>query len=251
MDRAISPAHGSPCVRPGNNRGRRSGHELPPFLNWSIAYNKKTGQSVRLSFGSSGNLANQIKNGAPFDIFFSADEGYPKQLIDDGLALKESLYRYAIGRLVLWVPNDSPLEPSQARRPALFLTRRYKKFRSRTPKLRHTDALRNLRYATLESTDQVSSRLVVGENISQAAQFEGPRQCASRTDRAPRALASHEEGPCWEVLWTPYPTLNQAAVVLSMSKQPDAARKFLEFVRGAESHFSAHPVRFHPAQGEA
>ena len=57
------------------------------------AYNKKTGQSVRLSFGSSGNLANQIKNGAPFDIFFSADEGYPKQLIDDGLALKESLYR--------------------------------------------------------------------------------------------------------------------------------------------------------------
>src|SRR6202022_1955505 len=76
------------------------------------AYTKKTGQTVKLSFGASGNLTNQIRNGAPFDIFFSADEQYPQQLITEGLALKDTLYRYAIGRLVLWLPNDSPLHLS-------------------------------------------------------------------------------------------------------------------------------------------
>ena len=73
-------------------------------------YTRHTGQAVKLSFGSSGNLANQIQNGAPFDVFFSADETYPAQLIDKGVAEKDSLYRYAIGRLVLWVPNAVPLD---------------------------------------------------------------------------------------------------------------------------------------------
>jgi molybdate transport system substrate-binding protein len=70
------------------------------------AYTKKTGQTVKLSFGASGNLTNQIRNGAPFDVFFSADEQYPNQLISEGLASKDTLYRYAVGRLVLWVPGD-------------------------------------------------------------------------------------------------------------------------------------------------
>ena len=67
----------------------------------SRRYKKKTGADREALFGASGNLTNQIRNGAPFDIFFSADEEYPKQLIDAGLAEKDTLYRYAVGRLVL------------------------------------------------------------------------------------------------------------------------------------------------------
>src|SRR5271165_5142576 len=63
------------------------------------AYTEKTGQAVKLSFGASGGLTNQIENGAPFDIFFSADEQYPQQLIKEELAVKDTLYRYAVGRL--------------------------------------------------------------------------------------------------------------------------------------------------------
>src|ERR1700737_3877574 len=74
------------------------------------AYAKKTGQAGKLSFRSSGNLTNQIRNGAPFDVFFSADEEYPQQLIAEGLAVKDTLYRYAVGRLVLWVPSNPPLD---------------------------------------------------------------------------------------------------------------------------------------------
>ncbi len=79
----------------------------------AATYTKKTGQAVKLSFGASGNLTNQIRNGAPFDVFFSADEQYPQQLITEGLASQDHLYRYAVGRLVLWVPNDSPLDLSK------------------------------------------------------------------------------------------------------------------------------------------
>src|SRR5271157_3242337 len=83
---------------------------LPQLI---ASYTKKTGQAVKLSFGASGNLTNQIRNGAPFDVFFSADEEYPQQLIAEGLASKDTLYRYAVGRLVLWVPGNSPLDISK------------------------------------------------------------------------------------------------------------------------------------------
>src|ERR1700738_4560257 len=115
------------------------------------AYTKKTGQRVKLSFGASGNLTNQIRNGAPFDIFFSADEQYPQQLISEGLALKDTLYRYAIGRLVLWLPNDSPLDLSNSGN-RLFSALRSRRFRSQIPRLLRTDAQPRPRCGTSEFT---------------------------------------------------------------------------------------------------
>src|SRR5437870_10049270 len=75
-------------------------------------YEKSGGGIVRLSFGSSGNLFNQIQNSAPFDIFFSADVDYPKKLIEAGLAEKSSLYCYAVWLLVLFVLASSLLDAS-------------------------------------------------------------------------------------------------------------------------------------------
>jgi molybdate transport system substrate-binding protein len=128
------------------------------------AYTKKTGQTVKLSFGASGNLTNQIENGAPFDIFFSADEQYPEQLIKDGLASKDTLYRYAVGRLVLWIPNDSPLVLSELGINAL-LDPSIKKIAIANPA---TAPYGRAAEATLRHYgiyDKVSSRLVVGESI--------------------------------------------------------------------------------------
>jgi molybdate transport system substrate-binding protein len=69
-------------------------------------YEKKTGVKVKLSFGASGALTQQIQNGAPFDLFFSADMDYPRQLVSGGAADGASLYQYAVGKLVLWVQAD-------------------------------------------------------------------------------------------------------------------------------------------------
>jgi molybdate transport system substrate-binding protein len=198
-------------------------------------YSKKSRQTVKLSFGASGNLTNQIRNGAPFDIFFSADEQYPQQLIAEGLASKDTLYRYAVGRLVLWVPNNSPLDLSKLGIQAL-LDPSIKKISIANPATAPYGraATAALRYYGIH--DQVSSRLVIGENISQAAQFveSGNAQAGLLALSHALSPAMKSKGRYWTLPLDAYPTLNQAAVVLSKSKQPDAARNFLGFMRSPE-----------------
>src|SRR5271169_5906003 len=74
-------------------------------------FEQKTGNKVSLSFGASGNFYSQIENGAPFDLFFSADAEYPKKLAAAGWMDTSSLRTYAVGHLALWVPSFSALDP--------------------------------------------------------------------------------------------------------------------------------------------
>src|SRR5213083_912898 len=73
-------------------------------------YEKSGGSKVRLSFGSSGNLFAQIQNGAPFDVFFSADVDYPRRLVASGHAEANSLHQYATGRIGLWTRKDTGID---------------------------------------------------------------------------------------------------------------------------------------------
>jgi len=198
-------------------------------------YKSQTGQEVKLTFGASGNLTTQIRNGAPFDIFFSADENYPNQLIDAGLAEKSSLYRCAVGRLALWVPNDSPLDFSKLGMQAL-LDPAVKKIAIANPQHAPYGRAAEAALRHFGIYDQVSNRLVLGENVSQAAQFveSGNAQAGLIALSHALAPAMKSKGRYWTVPLDAYPTLNQAAVVLSHSKQKEAARKFLEFVRSPE-----------------
>jgi len=200
------------------------------------AYSKKTGQNVKLSFGASGNLTNQIRNGAPFDVFFSADESFPQQLIDEGLAYGGTLYRYAVGRLVLWVPNDSPLDLQKLGIQALLDTS-VKKIAIANPTTAPYGRAAAGALRRFGIYDQVSSKFVVGENISQAAQFveSGNAQAGLIALSHALAPAMKSKGRYWAVPLDAYPTLNQAAVVLSKSKQQSSANAFLEFVRGPET----------------
>jgi molybdate transport system substrate-binding protein len=200
------------------------------------AYTKKTGQTVKLSFGSSGNLANQIRNGAPFDVFFSADEEYPRQLIAEQLAAKDTLSRYAVGRLVLWIPAGSPLDLSKLGMKAL-LEPSVKKIAIANPAHAPYGRAAEAALRHFGIYDQVSSRLVMGENVSQAAQFveSGNAQAGLIALSHALAPAMKDKGRYWTVPLDAYPTLNQAAVVLSRSKQPDASRRFLKFLRSPEA----------------
>jgi len=199
-------------------------------------YKRETGREVRFSFGSSGALTTQIRNGAPFDVFFSADEDYPRQLIADGLASAITLYRYAVGRLVLWVPNDSPLDVAKLGINAL-LDPSVKKVAIANPVTAPYGraAAGALRHFGIY--EQVAGKLVTGENGAQAAQFVESGNAQAGLIALSHALAPgmKDKGRYWTVPLDAYPTLNQAAVVLSKSKQEAAARKFLEYVRGAEA----------------
>ncbi|NJN69426.1 MAG: molybdate ABC transporter substrate-binding protein [Nitrospira sp.] len=72
-------------------------------------YEQATGTHVKLSLGSSGNFFAQIQHGAPFDLYFSADSSYPQKLEEAGLTVPGSLYRYAVGRIVLWARHELPV----------------------------------------------------------------------------------------------------------------------------------------------
>src|SRR5258707_4012096 len=85
--------------------------DLTDAINEIVAnFQKATGCTVRVTTGSSGNFLSQIENGAPFDVFFSADIEYPKKLEAEGLAAPGSTYLYAVGKIVLWIRNDSRLD---------------------------------------------------------------------------------------------------------------------------------------------
>src|SRR4051812_1669704 len=73
-------------------------------------FEAKTGVTTRVTFGSSGNFFSQLQNGAPLDVFLSADLEYPRRLVERGAAVPDTLYEYGAGRLVLWAGKDAGLD---------------------------------------------------------------------------------------------------------------------------------------------
>jgi len=199
-------------------------------------YQKQTGTRVRLAFGSSGNLTQQIKNGAPFDLFFSADEDYPKQLMEERLAEQDSFYRYAVGRLILWVLKSSSLD-IEHRGLKVLLDASVKKIAIANPQ--HAPygraAVAALRHFQL--FDKVADRLVLGENVSQAAQFveSGNAQVGLIALSPALEPSMRGSGRYWEVPSDAYPELDQAAVLISRSQHKGEAAAFLGYMKMPEA----------------
>ena len=200
----------------------------------TAGFERTSGHQVRLSTGSSGNFFTQIQNGAPFDVFFSADADYPRQLDQQGLGEPGSFLIYAIGRIVLWVRNDSPLDIERGW--AALLDPRVKKIAIANPLHAPYGRAAEAAMRSAGVYDRVKDRLVFGENISQAAQFVD----SGNADIGVLALSLAAGSPMrghgrwWLVPENSYPRLEQAAIVLRSSKQKDAARAFLAYVRSAE-----------------
>ena len=200
------------------------------------AYEKKTGVKLKLSFAASGALTQQIQNGAPFDLFFSADMDYPRQLAAAGQADGSSLSQYAIGRLVLWVPADSPLDVEHQGMHVLF-DPSVKKIAIANPQ--HAPygraAVAALKHDGMY--DRVADRLVLGENISQAAQFveSGNAQAGFVALAHAVAPSMRGKGKYWEVPVDAYPPLAQGVVLLSHSQHKKEATEFLEYIKTKDS----------------
>jgi len=196
-------------------------------------YEKTTGHQVKLTLGSSGNFFSQIQNGAPFDLYFSADVRYPHKLVESGHAVPGSLYRYAVGRIVLWAPSGSPLDVKNRGIDAL-LDPSIKRIAIANPK--HAPYGRAA-VAALEHFhvyERVKEKLVLGENIAQAAQFVESGAADVGTIALSLALAPvmKEAGQYWPIPAEAHPAIEQGTVILKTSKDKEAAKMFLEFVKG-------------------
>lgn len=199
-------------------------------------YEKKTGVKVKLSFGASGALTQQIQNGAPFDVFFSADMDYPRTLIAAGDADAVSLYQYAVGKLVLWVLADSALDVEHKGMKVLF-DPSVKKISIANPQ--HAPygraAVAALKHEGLY--DQLSDHLVLGENVSQAAQFVESGNAQAGFVALAHAIAPEikGKGKYWIVPAEAYPPLAQGVVVLTHSQHKKEAAAFVEYIKSKEA----------------
>lgn len=197
-------------------------------------YEKQTGQHIKLSLGSSGNFFAQLQNGAPFDLYFSADIGYPKKLEEAGLTAPGSLYRYAVGRIVFWVPRDSRIDikkgPDALRNPSI------RKIAIANPKHAPYGRAAVSAMNHFKVYDLVKDKLVLAENISQAAQFveSGASDFGIIALSLALAPTMKAAGQYWEVPAEAHPPLEQGAVILKSSKNQEAAARFLDFMKGTE-----------------
>lgn len=195
-------------------------------------YEQATGRHMKVTLGSSGNFYAQIQNGAPFDLYFSADIGYPQKLEEAGLTVPGSLYRYAVGRIVLWTGTVSHLDVSRGfevlRDPGV------KKIAIANPKHAPYGRAAVAAMESFKVYDSVKDKLILGENISQAAQFIESGSCEIGIIALSLAVAPalKEKGVYWEIPAGAHPPIEQGAVIVKASKQQESARLFLEFVKG-------------------
>lgn len=197
----------------------------------SKQFETRTGTKVDITTGSSGNFFAQIRNGAPFDLFFSADLGYPKKLEATGLAEPGTLYEYAVGRILLWTPADAKVDVKRQGWKAL-LDPAVQKIAIANPE--HAPygraAITALQRAGIY--EQVKEKLVFGENISQAAQFvQSGNAQVGIIARSLAASPSMSDGKSWPIPPEMYPTIEQAAVIIKAARNKKAGQEFLNFVR--------------------
>jgi molybdate transport system substrate-binding protein len=197
-------------------------------------YEKSTGDRVRLSLGSSGNFYAQIQNGAPFDLYFSADIAYPRKLEEAGLTVPGSLYQYAVGRIVLWAGKDSRLDLSKGM--DVLLEPTIKKIAIANPKHAPYGRAAVAAMEHVQVYDHVKNKLVLGENISQAAQFieSGAADIGIIAMSLALAPLMQAAGQYWEIPADVHPPIEQGAVILKGVKSQERAKAFLSFVQGAE-----------------
>jgi molybdate transport system substrate-binding protein len=194
-------------------------------------YEQTTGNNVRLVMGSSGNFYTQIHNGAPFDLYFSADIGFPQKLIDEGLAVPDSLYQYATGRIVLWVPNDSSVDVKKGM--DALLEPAIKKVAIANPKHAPYGRAAVSAMEHYKIYDRLKDKFVMGENISQTLQFAQSGAADIGIIALSLALAPtvQSAGTYWLVPADAHPSIAQGVVIVKASKSQDAGRTFLEFLK--------------------
>lgn len=211
-------------------------------------FESKTGTKVDVTSGSSGNFFAQIQSGAPFDLFFSADMGYPKKLEALGFVEPGTRYEYARGAIVIWTPANSPINAARDKWNAL-LDDNIQKIAIANPSLAPYGRAAVAALQKAGIYERVKTKLVYGENISQAAQFVQSGNAQAGIIAHSLALSpGMKDGKAWEIPADVHPPIEQGAVVLRSAKNKTGALEFLKFVQSEagqailEKHGFAIPV---------
>lgn len=188
---------------------------------------------IRLTFGSSGLLTSQIEQGAPFDVFFSADETFVAALARKGLILKDTVQLYAIGRVVLWTRSDSPVDLSDGL--GALLDERIRFVAIANPKHAPYGRAAEQTLRSIGLYARVQPKLVLGENINQTLQLvqTGNADVGVVAFSLAIAPAIKATGRYFLIPQYLHRPIRQAAGVVSRSPHPEVARSLLAFINGS------------------
>ena len=195
----------------------------------AAAYKAKTGNDAVLSFGASGQFYSQITQGAPFEVFLSADDERPKKAIAEGFGVEGTAFTYAVGKLVLWSK-----QPGLVQGEATLSKASFDKLSICNPVAAPYGAAAVETMKALRLYDALEPKLVVGANISQAFQFV-------QTGNAEIGFVSLSQviddkaGSKWMVPQNLYAPIRQDALLLKRGAGNEAAAGFLTFLRGPEA----------------
>lgn len=196
-------------------------------------FQKESGHTVKLSFGSTGKFYSQIKEGAPFDVLLAADEKTPKLLEQEGLAIVDTRFVYALGKLVLWSAKPGFVDDKGE----VLSKGSYNKIAYADPKLAPYGLAAQETLQKMNLWDKVQSKIVTGESIAQTYQFaaSGNAELAfialSQITKDGKVI----EGSWWIVPADLYNPIKQAAVQLTAAKDKAAAQAFLTFLKSEKA----------------
>ena len=183
------------------------------------------------TFGSSGTLFAQIENGAPFDLYLSADIRYPRTLGERGMADEKSFSIYALGHLVVWLQKDSPLQVVDLKslaEPAI------KKVAIANPQVAPYGAAAQAAIKAQGLEAQIGPKLVLGENVAQAAQFvqSGAAEAGIISRSLALAAPMKDAGQLWPVPANQHPPIEQGLILCRNGNNRAGAEELRKFILG-------------------
>jgi molybdate transport system substrate-binding protein len=207
----------------------------PPLEELTVAFRETHPEvSVSVTYGASGAFFAQITNGAPFDLFLSADDEYPRRLVEQGGAHQDGFFRYATGRLVVWLPAGSPIAIEAEGMKALAGPG-VRKLAIANP--RHAPYGRAAEAALNRAGvwEAVRACIVQGESVEGVANvLHSGTADAGFLPLSTARSASLAGGRVWPVPPELYPPIDQAGVILATAADPDAAKTLRAFLIGPD-----------------
>ncbi|QMV63144.1 molybdate ABC transporter substrate-binding protein [Pseudomonas berkeleyensis] len=197
------------------------------------AFEKATGHRLVASFGATGQFYAQIKNGAPFDVFFSADDTTPTKLEKEGDSVPGSRFTYAIGSLVLWSADAGYLDGTDA----ALKAGQFKHLSIANPKAAPYGLAATQVLDKLGLSEAVKGKLVEGQNITQAHQFVSTGNAELGFVALSQVYQDGKlsSGSAWIVPEAMYDPIRQDALILKPGANNPAATALVEYLKGPEA----------------
>ncbi len=196
-------------------------------------FKKDTGHTLVAAYGATGQFYAQIKNGAPFEVFLSADDSTPQKLESEGDTVKGSRFTYAVGTLALWSAKEGYVDAKGD----VLQKNQYQHLSIANPKAAPYGLAATQVLAKLGLTDQVKSKLVEGQNITQAYQFVSTGNAELGFVALSQIYKDGKvsSGSAWIVPGQMHDPIKQDAVILNKGKDNPAAKALVDYLKGPKA----------------